>query len=44
MVIAYGERCTDREVVLKEMTNNLSMVAETPLDEVDELLDDMFDI
>ena len=44
VVIAYGERCTDREVVLKEMTNNLSMVAETPLDDVDELLDDMFDI
>lgn len=44
VVIVYGERCTDREVVLKEMNNNLSMVTETPLDDVDELLDDMFDI
>ena len=44
VVIVYGERCTDREVVLKEMTDNLSMVSEAPIDNVDDLLDDMFDI
>ena len=44
VVIVYGERCTDREVVLKEMTDNLSMVTEAPMDNVDDLLNDMFDI
>lgn len=44
VVIVYGKRYADREMALKEMTQNLSFMAETPIDDVDHLLDDMFDL
>ena len=44
VVIVYGKRYADRDMALKEMRHNLSFVAETPVDDVNQLLDDMFDL
>ena len=40
VVIVYGKR----EMALQEMRKNLTFVADTPTDQVDDLLDDMFDL
>lgn len=44
VVIVYGKRYADREMALQEMRKNLTFVADTPTDQVDDLLDDMFDL
>ena len=44
VVIVYGERYSDREMALKEMQQNMASMAEAPSEQVDVLLEDMFDI
>lgn len=44
VVIVYGERFSDREMALKEMQQNMASMAEAPSEQVDVLLEDMFDI
>ena len=44
VVIVYGKRYADREMALQEMRKNLTFVADTPTDQVDDLLDDLFDL
>lgn len=43
-VIVYGKHYADREMALQEMRQNLTFVAESPTDQVDDLLNDMFDL
>ncbi len=40
----YGKRCTDREVVLKEMHQSIDIIAEGDNNNVDQMLNDMFDL
>ena len=40
----YGQRVTDRQVVMQEMESTIDIVKEQPADNVDELLQDMFDM
>ena len=44
MAYVYGQRVTDRQVVMQEMERTLDIVKEQPADNVDELLQDMFDM
>lgn len=44
VVIVYGTRYSDREMALKEMQQNMASMAEAPSEQVDVLLEDMFDI
>ena len=44
LVIVYGTRYSDREMALKEMQQNMASMAEAPSEQVDVLLEDMFDI
>ena len=40
----YGKRCTDREVVLREMEQSLNIIAEGEKSDADQMLNDMFDL